>query len=317
MNILIAGGTGLIGSSLVPYLSAEHKITVVSRKHAHVKEAFEQPVKSCTWDTLSAVDANQFDAVINLAGYNIAAKRWSNKTKQLIIDSRVNTNSMLINWIIQSKAKPHFYCANAVGIYGAQSTDDPTVYDEDSPINFDKPKDFLNKVGALWQQSLQPAIDYGMPVTTTRFGVVLKHGEGFLGKMAPVYKLGLGSIIGSGKQVLSWVDIDDVLLGYTFLLKNPNLTGAFNFTSPNPITQAEFSNTFAKVLKRTIVLKTPAFIIRLLFGEMGEYLINSGQAVKPKRLLEAGFTFKYPDIEKSLQREYGDEGPDAKGTTWS
>lgn len=301
MDILIAGGTGLIGKALIHSFSNQHTITVLSRSHRHVAEVFGDAVKSCTWDDLTTLDAHDYSIVINLAGHNIAAGRWTEKTKQRIIDSRVNTNTRLINWLVESKAKPHYYCANAVGIYGAQKNGDPQVFDEDSPIEFDHPTDYLNKVGALWQQSLQPAIDYGMPVTITRFGVVLAKGEGMLGKLAPSFKFGFGSVIGDGKQVLSWVHIDDVVRGYHFLIDNPKLTGAFNLTSPNPVSQAEFAAAFAKALNRPLWLKTPFFVIRLLFGEMGEYLINRGQRVVPKRLAETGFTFKYPTIEGALQ----------------
>ncbi|WP_133130325.1 TIGR01777 family oxidoreductase [Legionella yabuuchiae] len=304
MNILISGGTGLIGTELVNSLLPTHSITVLSRETDHVTETFGQRVTPCTWDKLATLDALSFDAVINLAGHNIADSRWTEKTKQLIIDSRVNTNTLLINWLIESQAKPHFYSANAVGIYGTQKNDDPKAFDEDSPISFDEPIDFLSEVGILWQQSLEPAIQYGMPVTITRFGVVLKRGDGMLGKLAPTFKLGLGSVIGDGRQVLSWVHIDDVIRGYHFLLNSPNLLGAFNLTSPNPISQKEFAKTFADVLHRPLFLKTPSFVIRMLFGEMGEYLINRGQRVLPKRLLDAGFEFKYPTIQRALEEEY-------------
>ncbi|GGI89422.1 TIGR01777 family oxidoreductase [Legionella impletisoli] len=304
MNILIAGGTGLIGTELVNSLLPTHEITVLTRQKNHVTQTFGDRVTPCTWDELATLDALSFDAVINLAGHNIADSRWTENTKQLIIDSRVNTNALLINWLIESQAKPHFYSANAVGIYGAQEGDDLKTFDEETPIPFDKPIDFLSEVGILWQQSLEPAIQYGMPVTITRFGVVLKQGNGMLGKLAPTFKLGLGSIISDGKQVISWVHIDDVVRGYHFLLNNPNLVGPFNLTSPNPVSQREFAKTFAHVLHRPLFLKTPAFVIRTLFGEMGEYLINRGQRVVPKRLLEAGFEFKYPTIQQALEEEY-------------
>lgn len=304
MNILIAGGTGLIGTALVHSLIPDHQITVLSRSQDHVRDLFGQTVHACTWNNLNELDPLSFDAVINLAGYNIAESRWTEKVKRLIIDSRVNTNAMLINWLIQSQAKPHFYCANAIGIFGAQEPGDNQAYDEESPIDFNHPKDFLAEVGILWQQSLQPAIDYGMPVTITRFGVVLKRGEGLLGKLAPAFKLGLGSIIGDGKQIISWVDIADVVRGYHFLLNSPDLTGAFHLTSPGPVSQAEFAKALANALNRPLILKTPAFVIRLMFGEMGDYLINRGQRVIPKRLPAAGFTFAYPTIKEALDKEY-------------
>ncbi|BCA94825.1 hypothetical protein TUM19329_11860 [Legionella antarctica] len=202
---------------------------------------------------------------------------------------------------MKQNAKPHIYCANAVGIYGLQNNGDPTVFDEDTDIDFSHPKDFLSEVGIRWQQALKDAEDAGLAVTTTRFGVVLKKGKGFLGKLYPSYICGLGSVIGDGRQILSWVDSRDLVNAYRFLLAHPHLTGPVNITSPNPCMQKDFAKAFAQSLHRPLLLKTPAFVMRLLFGEMGEYLINSGQRVVPKRLLEAGFKFQSNDIKEALE----------------
>lgn len=304
MNILVAGGTGLIGKPLVHALLTEHQMTVLSRDRQSIEKHFNQSVSAYTWSQLSALDARQFDAVINLCGHNIAASRWTDSVKQLIIDSRVKTNKTLINWLIQSHCQPHYYCANAIGVYGLQDNGDPRALDEDSTIDFEHPKDFLSEVGVRWQQSLQPAIDHGMSVTITRFGVILKRGEGMLKKLEPSFQFGLGSTIGDGQQVISWIHIDDVVRAYQFLLARPTLTGAINLTSPNPVHQAQFAQIFAETLNRPLILKTPAFVIRLLFGEMGEMLINRGQRVIPKRLPEAGFEFAFSDLAAALKHEF-------------
>ncbi len=304
MNFLIAGGSGFIGTALIKSLSVEHQITVVGRDKAHIHQRFKQPVHACTWEELPTLDASTFDIIINLSGYNIAASRWTDAVKKQIIDSRVHTNAALIDWIITQNCKPHFYSANAIGIYGVQSNGDPSVFDESSPVDFANPRDYLSEVGIRWQQSLQPAIDYGMPVTIARFGVVLQRGEGMLKKLTPSFKFGLGSVIGDGTQIMSWVAIDDAVRALKFLFERPELTGAFNITSPYPISQAEFAATFAKVLHRPLFLKTPAFVMRTLFGEMGEYLINRGQRVIPKRLSEEGFQFTYPHIAGALAKEF-------------
>ena len=302
MNVLIAGASGFIGQKLVAALGAEHEITVLGRDTSTLKRHFSAPIRVCTWDTLSELDANQFDTVINLCGYNIAASRWSDKVKHQLIESRVKTSGTLIDWAKQCGAKPHFICANAVGIYGMQNNGDTDSFDEDTAIDEDHPIDFLSEIGVRWQQALLPAIEYGMKVTTTRFGVVLGQGEGMLKQLSPSFKWGLGAIVGDGKQILSWVHIDDVVGGLIFLLDHPELTGPFNLTSPYPVSQAEFARVLAKAMHRPLLLTMPAFVIQLLFGEMGECLLLKGQRVLPKRLLASGYTFRYPALVDALEQ---------------
>lgn len=304
MNILIAGASGFIGQKLVAACNPAYTITVLGRDNKNLKRHFKKPVKTVTWDMLPELDARTFDAIINLCGYNIAAARWNPAVKKQLIDSRVKTTGTLIDWAIKNHAKPHFICANAVGIYGMQESQNSQELDEDSHIDFEHPRDFLSEIGIRWQQALQPAIDFGMHVTTTRFGVVLGKGEGVLKKLNLSFYLGLGSIIGDGKQIMSWVHIDDVVGAILFLLNESELTGAFNVTSPNPVSQAEFAQTLATIMHRPLFLKMPAFVIRTLFGEMGECLLLKGQRVLPSRLLKAGFKFRYPDLMDALRHEY-------------
>ena len=139
-------------------------------------------------------------------------------------------------------------------------------------------------------------------MTTTRFGVVLGQGEGMLKQLSPSFKWGLGAIVGDGKQILSWVHIDDVVGGLIFLLDHPELTGPFNLTSPYPVSQAEFARVLAKAMHRPLLLTMPAFVIQLLFGEMGECLLLKGQRVLPKRLLASGYTFRYPALVDALEQ---------------
>lgn len=303
MNILIAGASGFIGQNLVKALKNDHTVTVLGRDKMTLSRLFPSSLH-CTWDSLPSLDANHYDAVINLCGYNIAAHRWTDAVKQQLIDSRVSTNQVLIQWIIRSQAKPHFLCANAVGIYGLQVNGDATALDETTFIDTSNPKDFLSEIGVKWQSALQPAIDYGMPVTTMRFGVALKKGEGMLKKLAPSFYMGLGSIVGDGTQILSWIHIDDIISAIVFLLNKPELTGAFNVTSPQPISQAQFARALSTVMHRPLFFKMPALLIRLLFGEMGDCLLLNGQRVIPKRLLDTGFQFHYPLIEDALRQEF-------------
>ncbi len=304
MNILIAGASGFIGHQLVTALQSDHAITVLGRDMASLRRHFLKPVDTVTWDMLPDLDASSYDAIINLCGYNIAASRWSRTVKKKLIDSRVNTTTTLVNWTIKCRTKPHFICANAVGIYGMQDNDDKEEFDEDSPIDFEHPRDFLSEIGVRWQKALQPAIDNGMNVTTTRFGVVFGRNGGVLKKLAPSFYMGFGSIIGDGKQIMSWVHIDDVISAMIFLLNKPELTGAFNITSPNPVSQAEFARALATTMHRPLFLKMPAFVIRALFGEMGECLLLKGQRVVPNRLIESGYEFHYPELLNALRHEY-------------
>lgn len=304
MNILIAGASGFIGQKLVKALQAEHSLTVLGRDSANLNRHFTKPVNIVTWEKLADLDARNFDAVINLCGHNIAASRWNSAVKKQLIDSRVKTTTRLIDWAKSKQAKPHFICANAVGIYGMQASQDNQALDDDSPIDFEHPRDFLSEIGIRWQKALQPAIDFGMQVTSTRFGVVLEKNEGVLKKLAPSFYLGIGSILGDGKQIMSWVHIDDVIAALIFLLNKPELTGAFNLTSPSPVSQAEFARVLASTLHRPLFLKMPAFVIRTLFGEMGECLLLKGQRVLPSRLIQSGYKFIFPDLKTALEHEY-------------
>ncbi|MDF1678917.1 MAG: TIGR01777 family oxidoreductase [Legionellaceae bacterium] len=309
MNIFIAGASGFIGHALVEALKKEHQIATLGRDKAILKREFPTNITCYSWDELETVDANQFDAVIQLCGLNIAASRWTPAIKKQLIDSRVHTTEMLGKWLIKYNAKPKFLCANAVGIYGVQDPLDATCLDENTTINTHTPKDFLSEIGIRWQAALQPAIDAGIPVISTRFGVVLGKKQGMLKKLFPSFYFGLGSIVGNGKQVISWVHIDDVVNGIIFLLTRTELTGAFNLTSPHPITQAQFARELAHCLHRPLLFKMPAFLIRVMFGEMGEYLLLKGQRVIPKRLTELGYTFKYPTLSKALEHEFGKKKP--------
>ncbi len=302
MNILIAGASGFIGTVLANHLSQNHNVSVLGRQLEKLESIFSKDINKLTWDSLMVHDAKQYDLIINLSGSNIGAKRWSSTVKKELIESRTKTNHQLAEWLINHRAKPRFFCANAIGIYGAQdiSTDS---FDEEAVLPR-SPDDFLQHIGLLWQQSLQNAINAGIPVTTLRFGVVLKKNEGMLKKLELPFRIGLGSILGSGNQVLSWIYYKDLINAIDFLIEHQEVTGPINMTSPYPITQAEFAQQLAKALKRPLFLKTPGLFIKILFGEMGEYLLLKGQSVLPKRLNALGFKFTYPTIESALIEEF-------------
>jgi len=304
MNILIAGASGFVGTELVKSLQNEHSITVLGRDIQILQKRFPHRLAMVTWENLPQIDATNYQAIINLCGYNISASRWNKSVKNKLIDSRVSTNKKLITWLINQNAKPHFICANAVGIYGLQQNGAPEELDENTPIDVQHPRDFLSEIGVYWQQSLLPAVEFGMNVTSTRFGVVLKKGQGMLKKIAPSFYLGLGAVLGDGKQVISWIHIDDLIASIIFLLSKPELTGAFNLTAPNPISQEQFAHILAKTMHRPLLLKMPAWFIKTLFGEMGDCLLLKGQRVIPKRLMESGYQFIYSNLPDALSHEF-------------
>lgn len=302
MNILIAGASGFIGTELVGHLSQSHKISVLGRNLNKLESVFPKEITKLIWNNLKDHNPNLYDLIINLSGSSIGAKRWSSKIKKELIESRTDTNQQLIEWLIHYHAKPRFFCANAIGIYGAQDLSADS-FDEESPLP-QSSDDFLQQIGLIWEQSLRTAIDVGIPVTTLRFGVVLKKGEGMLKKLELPFHLGLGSVLGSGNQVLSWIYYKDLIHAIDFLIEHEEVTGPVNITSPYPVTQREFARKLAKALKRPLFLKTPRLLVKLLFGEMGDYLLLKGQRVLPNRLNELGFRFSYTNIESVLVEEF-------------
>lgn len=303
MNILIAGASGFIGTELVNFLSPNHRITVLGRNLEKLEPLFPKDIAKLTWQNLNNQDAKQYDLIINLSGSNIGAKRWNTSVKKELIESRTLTNQQLIEWLVKHNAKPRFICANAVGIYGAQAVSLDT-FDEDTLLTYSAKDDFLQQIGFAWEQSLQPAIDADIPVTITRFGVVLKQGEGMLKKLELPFRLGLGSIIGDGEQILSWIHYQDLISALNFLIEHPQLQGSINITAPYPVAQKEFAKELANILNRPLFLKLPSWFIKTVFGEMGDYLLLKGQKVVSKRLSELGFEFTYPKINKALDKEY-------------
>lgn len=302
MNILIAGASGFIGTLLANHLSKHHHITVLGRHLEKLESVFSKHISKFTWDTLNTLDAQNYDLIINLSGANIGDKRWSANVKKELIESRTVTNQQLTNWLVNSNAKPRFFCASAIGVYGAQELSTAS-FDEDSPLP-QSPNDFLQEIGFAWENSLNDAIDAGIPVTMLRFGVVLKKGQGMLKKLELPFRLGLGSILGSGKQGLSWIYYKDLINAIDFVIEHSLLTGPVNITSPCPVTQEEFATQLSKAIKRPLFLRIPALFIKLLFGEMGEYLLLKGQKVLPMRLGKQGFKFTYPRIETVLVEEF-------------
>ena len=271
----MTGSTGLIGSALVESLSRQqHAVTRYNRAQA------------------LALDG--FDAVVHLAGEAIAG-RWTLAKKQRIRASRVELTRQLSEGLAQLSHPPRvLMCASAIGIYGDRGTETLT---EDSP----RGTGFLADVAADWERATAPAAKAGIRVANLRFGVVLDAKRGALSKMLLPFKLGGGGRIGSGRQFWSWIAVDDVVGAIEQILVADSLCGPINVVAPEPVTNAEFTKTLGRVLGRPTILPMPAFVARLVFGEMADGLLLASQRVQPVRLQETGYKFRYPALEESLR----------------
>ena len=221
------------------------------------------------------------DAIINLSGASIAT-RWSEKNKQILRGSRIKTTSVLVDAVLKLKRTPSvFISASAVGIYGNRNTE--TICEKSKIAQ----NDFLSKLCADWEYATNKLIDTRCRIVNLRLGLVLDKGGGMLKKMIPIFKLGLGATIGRGNQYMSWISMTDILNLIEFVLINQNMSGAINATSPNPITNKEFSKALAKVFKKPCFLNIPTPFIKAFMGEMGNLLLT-GQKVVPKKVIDAG-----------------------------
>jgi uncharacterized protein (TIGR01777 family) len=239
------------------------------------------------------------DAVVHLAGENVAAGRWSPARKQGIFRSRVEGTRMLCEALRSLKRPPRvLICASAVGYYGHRGVEGLT---EESPPG----EGFLPKVCQAWEAAAEPALDAGIRVVHLRIGIVLSARGGALARMVGPFRLGLGGRVGDGRQGMSWIALEDLVGAIHHLLFDETLSGPVNGTAPNPVTQAEFARTLGKVLHRPTFFPMPATVVRLLFGEMGQALLLEGARVLPARLTGKNFPFLYPDLEDALRFELG------------
>lgn len=278
MNIYISGSNGLIGSALKQSLHDDgHNVKGLGRD-------FSQPI-----------NFEGIDAIIHLAGENIAEGRWSKTKKDLIKSSRVDNTQKLANQIYNSDYKPNvFISASAIGFYGDTGSD---LITEKSPAG----KGFLPEVSIDWEAATKPIENAGVRTVHLRTGIVLSKKGGALKKMLPPFYAGGGGILGSGKQYMSWISIDDMVRAIKFLIYEDSLNGPFNLTAPNPVTNKEFTKILGKVIKRPTIVPLPGFAAKLIFGEMAEALLLSGNNVIPEKLLAAGYTYKHSELEEALK----------------
>lgn len=291
MKVFITGISGLIGQALAKSL-VDRKVTVLGLTRDCDAAAKKLPSAVSLVDDLSS--ANDFlpDVVVNLAGAPIADKRWSQRRKAELFDSRVALTDRLVEWIKQLKHAPDcFISGSAVGYYGRHLDERLT---EDGPIH----DEFTHQLCQAWESSANQAIDCTR-VCVIRTGLVVASQGGFLAKMLPPFRLGLGGRLGDGQQMMSWVHIADVVAAIEFLMADPQLSGPFNLTAPSAVSNGVFSDSLGQALNRPARLPMPAWVLRLMFGEMADLLLT-GQAAYPEKLLASGFEFIYPELPEAL-----------------
>lgn len=296
-KILITGGTGFIGNYLCERLLEDgYKLYILTRNQK----------LNGTVDEFGKYYLNNFgeiqninvDIIINLAGETIA-QRWTEDTKNRIYDSRISTTRDLVNFIGSKDVKPIlFISASAVGYYGVRHAKTFTEENATDIVH----SEFSSSLCKDWEYEASRAVDLGIRTVLLRIGPVLEKDGGMLAKLLPSFRLGLGSQIGNGQQWLSWIDREDLIELIIFIIHQKNIEGAVNATSPNPVSNKEFSLALAKSLHRPCFLKTPEFVFKLIFGQMAEEIMLNGQKVLPEKAVRHGFEFCYPTIEQSLSK---------------
>lgn len=295
MKILISGASGLVGTHLIPTLKAKgHEVYKLVRKKPKAVDEIE-------WDATKGIAESElpkienFGAVIHLAGDNVADGNWTDEKKRKIKESRTIGTRVLIESLKKLENPPKtFIAASAIGFYGNRGDE---VLTEDSA----KDEGFFPEVCSEWEAESEKAADFGARVVMLRIGVVLSKDGGAIAKMLTPFKLGVGGVVGSGKQWMSWIELDDLIRLIHHALDNENVSGALNAVAPNPVTNEEFTKTFGKVINRPTIIPIPEFAIKLLFGEMGENTLLASTRVLPEKTQNTGFDFKFNDLESALK----------------
>ena len=292
MHVLITGGTGLIGSALCKALISEgHQISVWSRRPFKVPEICGAAARGVA--KLGELDDDSIDAVVNLAGAPIADRRWTEKRKRVLWDSRIKLTKALVAWLGERASKPEVLISgSAVGWYGDQGAASVT---EQSPPH----PEYTHTLCDAWESAARPADSYGIRVCLLRTGLVLAPNGGFLQRMLLPFKLGLGGPIGSGKQYMPWVHRDDMIGLIMLLLSDKDCRGPFNATAPHPVTNREFAETLGRSLGRPAVIPLPAPLLKLGLGEMSRLLLT-GQNAMPEKAQRAGYQFRFTHLQAAL-----------------
>ncbi len=298
LKIVITGASGLIGTALATFLScAGNQVKVLVRRPPKLEssEIYWDPYRG----ELDKTSIESIDVFIHLAGENIGAGRWTSKRKEEIRRSRVEGTRFLSETLASLKHRPKvFLVSSAIGFYGNRGDE---VLTEESSAG----QGFLPETCQAWEEATEPARKAGIRVVNVRTGIVLSSLGGALAKMLPPFLMGAGGKLGSGNQWMSWVSLEDLLGIFHYLIHSDQFSGPVNATAPWPVTNTAFTKTLGRVLGRPTFLPMPAFAVKTLFGEMGEALLLEGQQVKPAKLVNAGFSFLYPNLEAAFRWELG------------
>jgi uncharacterized protein (TIGR01777 family) len=313
LRIAMTGASGLIGTALTAFLTTGgHQVVHLKRSTARQPTPSDSPSKAPAdnsvsagrWDTQTGEitlpeHSQPLDAVVHLAGEGIAAGRWTAAVKQRIHDSRVQVTQRLAAALARQSTPPRvFLSASAIGYYGDCGSE---LLDEDS-----KPGNgFLAEVCRDWEVAAEPLQKAGIRVAHARFGMILSPLGGALSKVLTPFRFGAGGPIGKGGQIWSWIALDDVLSAIHYILMNDQLSGPFNFTTPQPVSSDQFAKTLGRVLHRPAVMPLPAFAARLALGEMADELLLASANVAPRRLIESNYRFRFPELELALRHLLG------------
>lgn len=295
-RVVVAGASGFVGSHLCRHLArGGHAVVRLVRRPP------DDSGREIEWDPQAgrlAPDAVAgLDAVINLAGENIASGRWSAAVKQRIRESRTATTGLLAQTMASVEGKPRvFVCASAIGFYGSRGDE---VLTESAPAG----SGFLADLSREWEEACEPARAAGVRVVNLRIGVVLSPAGGALAKMLPIFKMGMGGVIGSGNQWVAWIGLSDLLRVVEFVLAHDGLAGPVNAVSPNPVTNRQFTKAVGALVNRPTIVTLPAAGVKLTMGEMGVETLLASARVVPDRLESAGFRFEHPNLEDALRHE--------------
>ncbi len=293
MKVLITGASGLIGTALQrSFHEKGYEMLLASRSEPKDDHHIQ-------WDAEKGFSEPEplegIDAVVHLAGESVSGLRWTEDKKKAIRDSRVLGTRSVVDAISRLKERPRvLVSASAVGFYGERGDEELT---ESSAAG----DEFLSVVAKEWESEARRAEDAGIRTVLLRNGIVLSKDGGALGTMLFPFKMGVGGVVGSGKQWMSWISLDDVVAIINFAIENENLRGAVNAVSPNPVTNYEFTKALGDVLYRPTILPLPEFAVSMVFGEMGDALLLASTKVLPKRLLDAGFEFNYPNLKPAIE----------------
>jgi uncharacterized protein (TIGR01777 family) len=300
MKILMVGASGLVGSALVPALRQQgHQVVTLVRRP--VRRDDEIAWNPAAGELAPAVLATT-DAIVNLAGENIAADRWTAARKEALRRSRLDSTRTLVRATARAEPRPRVLVnASAIGFYGDRGDD---VLTEDSPAG----RGFLPELCAEWETEAQAAASLGVRVVRLRLGVVLAREGGALARLLPLFRLGLGGRLGDGRAWMSWIELDDLVRVVVAALTDPRLEGAINAVAPGPVTNRAFTAALGRVLHRPAILPVPRWLLQLVYGEMAGATLFASARVTPARLGATGFAFRQPDIVAALRYAIGSGG---------